>query len=121
MHLTADEVYVNPQEDDYPADVGFRDNAANYVVVLSRFSPLEPDTGKINVLVLDQVNTDTAELTVELTRSQCVVRIGETAAKRLLGIDEYKIDFQVDEATFGEMQAVLRMLFDGLPGLTISA
>jgi hypothetical protein len=112
-------VYVDPQEDDYPANVGFRDNSANYVVIISRFSPMSPDTGKINILVRDQIHADTANLAVELTRSQCTVRLDDETAAKLLGIHEYVIDFTVDEPTFEAMQTILTTLFQGLPGLTV--
>ena len=118
MHLNADEVFVEPQEDDYPASVGFRDSAANYVVVLSRFSDLEPDTGQIEIVVLDQVCTKSANVKVELSRSTCTVRLDEETAARLLGVSEYMIDLSVDEPTLKLMRKVPSTLFQGLPGLT---
>ena len=119
MHLSADKVYASPREDDYPNCVGFRDTAADYCVILSRFSDLEPDQATINVLVRDQIHTETANLVVELKRGQCRVRLDEKAASELLGVAEYRIDFQTDEKTYQQMVGLLRTIFQGLPGLTV--
>lgn len=120
MHLSADKVYASPREDDYPNCVGFRDAAADYCVVLSRFSDMEPDQTTINVLVRDQIHTETANLAVEMKRGQCRVCLDEKAASELLGVAEYTIDFQTDETTYREMIGLLRTIFQGLPGLTVS-
>lgn len=119
MHLTADEVYVCPKEDDYPVTVGFRDNKADYCVILSRFSDLEPDTGTVNVLVRDQIHTETENLNVELRRTQCRVQLDEETASKLLNTSEYIIDFQTDDETFRSMTELLQTLFDGLEGLKL--
>ncbi len=119
MHLSADEVYVEPKEDDYPFTVGFRDNAADYCLVLTRFSDMEPDDGTISVMVRDQIHARSTNLAVDLTRSQCRVRLDEETAKQLLGVHEYIVDFQVDESAYGQIVEFLKTIFQGLPGLTI--
>jgi hypothetical protein len=120
MHLSADKVYADPREDDYPNIVGFHDSSADWCLTLSRFSDLEPDDGTIEVVVRDQINASTANLIVDLTRSQCRVRLDEITAAHLLGIREYIVDFQVDDATYKSMVDLLRIIFEGLPGLTVA-
>jgi hypothetical protein len=119
MQLSADRVYAEPKNDDYPYMFGFRDSAADYVLILSRFSDLEPDEGLIELIVRDQMCTHTDTLTVYLARSRCIVRLDERTAERMLGISEYHVTFQVDAETYRRMSEVLRVIFDGLPGLTI--
>ena len=119
MHLSADTIYVDPREDDYPNSVGFRDTEADYCVVLSRFSDMTPDQGTINVLVGDQVHTETANLAVELRRSQCRVRLDENAASELLGVREYTIDFRADDETYRKLVALLKVIFSDLSGLNV--
>src|SRR5262245_12058357 len=111
MHLSADVVYAEPREDDYPNSVGFRDTAADYCVILSRFSDLSPDKGMINVMVRDQIHTDTAKVALELSRSQRCLRLDEKAASELLGVRDYTIDFQADEATYRKVVALLKVIF----------
>ncbi|MFL5382345.1 MAG: hypothetical protein ACJ8GN_07550 [Longimicrobiaceae bacterium] len=119
MELAADEVFAEPAEDDYPFTFGFRDNTADYVLFLSRFSDLEPDEGQIEVVVRDQVCAWTASLEVRLGRSRCQVRLDEPTASRLLGVREYMVDFRADDQTYGQMVEVLRVIFQGLPGLAV--
>ena len=118
MHLSADVVYADPREDDYPNVVGFCDTTADYCVILSRFSDMTPDKGTINVMVRDQIHTETANLAIELGRSQCRLRLDQKAAAELLGVDEYTIDFEVDDAKYGQVAELLTVIFQGLPGLT---
>lgn len=119
MQLVADEVFAEPAEDDYPYTFGFRDRTADYVLFLSRFSDLEPDEGQVDVIVGDQVCGRTADLAVRLGRSRCRVSLGERSAARLLGVREYVVDFRADDRTYGQMVEVIRVIFRGLPGLTI--
>jgi len=120
MHLSADVVYADPQEDDYPNVVGFRDNTADYCVILSRFSDMSPDNGTINVMVRDQIHTETADVAIEFGRSRCRLWLDQKAAAELLGVDEYTIDFEVDDATYGQVSELLTVIFQGLPGLTVT-
>jgi hypothetical protein len=120
MHLSADQVYAFPKEDDYPVTVGFRDSAADYCLVLSRFSDLEPDDGTVSVLVRDQIHAQTASLDVHLQRSQCRVRLDEPTALKLLGVREYVVEFETDETTYELLVQLLRIIFQGIPGLTIA-
>jgi hypothetical protein len=119
MHLSADVVYAEPREDDYPNSVGFRDTAADYWVILSRFSDMSPDRGTINVMVSDQIHTETANVALELSRSQCRLRLDEKAASELLGVCDYTIDFQADDSTYRRVVELLRVIFQGLPGLSV--
>jgi hypothetical protein len=120
MYLFADEIYADFREDDYPNSVGFRDNRADYCLILSRFSDMEPDDGTVEVLVRDQIHTKTATLVVELKRSEFRIRLDEDAASKLLGVGQYTVDFKTDDQTFRRMVHLLRVIFEGLPGLTIS-
>ena len=120
MHLIADEAYVEPKEDDYPHIVGFRDNSADYCVILTRFSDLTPDNGTIEVIVRDQINTETANVTVEVARSHCRIAFDEQTASELRGVSEYSIDFCIEDYTYTKMVEILRAIFDGLPGLTVN-
>jgi hypothetical protein len=120
MHLTADVVYAEPRADDYPNTVGFHDTTADYCVILSRFSDLSPDSGTINVMVRDQIHTETSTVALELSRSQCKLRLDEKAASDLLGVRDYAIDFQADEATYHNIVQLLRVIFDGLTGLKVT-
>src|SRR6185312_6129068 len=99
MHLIADDVYTQPREDDYPDTVGFRGSNADYCVILSRFSDLEPDTGMIEVVVRDQVCTRTAILVVRLSRSTCSIFLDIPTATKLLDVAEYTIAFSVCDDT----------------------
>jgi hypothetical protein len=119
MHLSADVIHADPREDDYPNIVGFRDNTADYCVILSRFSDLSPDTGTINIMVVDQIHTETANIALEMTRSQCRLRLDAKTACELVGVRDYTIDFQADDATYRKMIELLRVIFEGLPGLTV--
>jgi len=119
MHLSADKVYAEPREDDGPNMVGFRDRKADYCVIFSRFSDMEQDVGTINVLVRDQIHRETDNLIVELQRTHCHVRLDEKTASELLGIRDYTIDFEADEDTYRKMIDLLRVIFEGLPGLSI--
>jgi hypothetical protein len=118
MRLTADQIYACPKEDDYPASVGFRDGTADFNIVLSRFSDLEPDDGTVEVLVGDQAHARTANLAVRLDRGRCRIVLDQPTAERLLGDREYVVDFQADEATYARMVQLLGTIFQGLPGLT---
>jgi hypothetical protein len=119
MHLSADQVFAEPKADDYPITVGFRDTAADYCVILSRFSDLEPDRGTIEVLVRDQVHAETANLLVSVSPNQCHVTLDEPTAATLLGVREYIIDYQVNSETYSSMLSLLHAIFDGLPGLSV--
>lgn len=119
MRLSADEVYACPREDDSPVTVGFRDRAADFCLVFSRFSDLEPDDGTVEVLIRDQLHARTDTLTVQLSRSQCFVTLDEPTAAKLLGIGEYVVDFRVGEAEYQLVVQLLRIIFQGLRGLTI--
>jgi hypothetical protein len=119
MHLAVDEVFAERQENDQPFTFGFRDKAADYCLFLSRFSNLATDEGLVEVVVRDQVCARTAALMVALSRSRCRVQLDEPTAARLLGIREYVVDFQADDRTFGQMTEVLRVIFQGLPGLRL--
>jgi len=120
MHLSADIVYAEPREDDYPNSVGFRDTTVDYCVVLSRFSDVSPDRGTINVMVRDQIHTEAANVALDLSRSQCRLRLDEKAASELLGVREYTIDFQADDATCRRAVELLGVIFEGLPGLAMA-
>jgi hypothetical protein len=119
MDLSADVVYAEPWEDDYPNSVGFRDTSADYCVILSRFSDMSPDRGTINVMVGDQIHTETANVALELSRSQCRLRLDEKAASELLGVRDYTIDFQADDETYRKIVELLTVIFEGLPGLNV--
>ncbi|MCE9544663.1 MAG: hypothetical protein K8T25_03975 [Planctomycetia bacterium] len=112
MHLSADVVYAEPREDDYPNSVGFRDTAAGYCVIFSRFSDITPDRGTINVMVRDQIHAETATVTLELSRLRCHVRLDKKAASELLGVREYAIDFRTDDTTYREIVTLLRVIFE---------
>ena len=73
----------------------------------------------IDVMVRDQIWTPTANLVVHLDRSRCRVVLDEATAAELLGVREYVVDFQADDRTYAEMVEVLRVIFQGLPGLMI--
>ena len=119
MHLVADQVFAEPAEDDSPYTFGFRDTAADYVLLLSRFSDVEPDDGQVELVVRDQVWARTAALAVWVGRSRCRVSLDEATAVQLLGVREYEVDFQADDRTYRQMVEVVRVIFQGLPGLTV--
>jgi hypothetical protein len=119
MNLSADDIYADPRESDYPNVVGFRDTTADYCVILSRFSDVSPDRGTINVMVRDQIHTETANVALELSRSRCHLRLDDKAASELLGVRDYTIDFQADDATYRKVVELLKVIFEGLPGLSI--
>jgi hypothetical protein len=119
MHLDADELYSEPKEDDYPFIVGFQDDTADWCLIFTRFSDLTPDRGTINVMVRDQTHTETANLRLVLYRSQCHVRLDQETASKLLGIDEYVVDFVADAETYRLLVQRQRAIFEGLAGLTI--
>jgi hypothetical protein len=121
MHLSADTVYAVSQEGEFPNTVGFQDTEADYCVSLARFSDLTPDRGTIDLVVCDQIHVETANLRLELSRSRCVLRLDQEAAAKLSGIDEYTIDCQADDETYEKVTELLRVIFTGLPGLTIVA
>lgn len=121
MHLHADEIYADPREPDYPDMVGFHDHVADWCLIFCRFSDLEPDDGRIQVVVRDQIHARTANLRIELNRSQCHVLLDEATASELLGIHEYVVDFEADEQMYRLMADLFWTIFEGLPGPTITS
>ena len=119
MHLVADEVFAEPAEDDSPDTLGFRDRTANYVLFLSRLSDLEPDAGRVEVVVGDQACARAAALVVRLGRPRCRVSLDGPTAAGLLGVGEYVVDFRADNGAYARMVDGLRVIFRGLPGLTV--
>lgn len=119
MHLSADTIYAEEREDDYPYSVGFRDDSADYCVIFSRFSDMTPDKGTINVLVRDQIHTETAALLVKLSRNCCHIQLDKDTAAELLNVREYIIKFDADDNLYERIVQLFHTIFQGLPGLTI--
>ncbi len=119
MNLSADEICLIPKDDEYLESVGFRDNSADFCVVLSRFADCAQDDGKIEVVVRDQISTSTDNLRVSLERKRIHIQFDEMTSAKLLGIKEFNIRFDAEPDKFEQIQALLQRLFRGLNGLIV--
>ena len=67
----------------------------------------------VEVMVVDQVNHETREVAVELSREQLRLTLSAAAAAQLDGITEYNIPLAVTDRELRELDAALSVIFEG--------
>jgi hypothetical protein len=80
-----------------------------YCLSLARF----PGDELIEVMVIDQVNHKTRELTVELSRRELRVSLSPGAAAYLDGNTEYTVPLKAADEELRELDAALSVIFEG--------
>jgi hypothetical protein len=82
---------------------------SGYCLSLARF----PNDELVEVMVVDQVNHKTREVSVELTPEQLRVTLSLTAAASLDGITEYLVPLAGTIEELRELDAALNVIFAG--------
>ena len=116
MHLNAT-FFASPFDDHYQMALLYCiDKEQNYCFSLSRFS----DEDKIEVMVLDQVNSKVDDLSVKLRGSMLSVSIDESLAAQLDGHRTYSINLiGADGVKAEDLRDALHKIFEGKHGLGI--
>jgi hypothetical protein len=84
-----------------------------YCLSVSRY----PQDELIEVMVYDQLNHKTCEVSVELSMNQLVLGISPAAAAHLHGITEYTVQFAISDDDLHDLDAALSVIFaDGNRG-----
>jgi hypothetical protein len=74
----------------------------------------EPGEPLIEVMVADQTNCQTEDVTAELHRDQLVVRVPPSVAEYLEGHAEFFIQFEMTKEDFPNLDAVQTQIFSGV-------
>ncbi len=82
---------------------------SGYCLSLARF----PMDELVEVMVVDQVNHKTREVSVELCREQLRLRLSSSAAAKLDGITEYIVPLAATEEELQDLHAALSVIFAG--------
>ena len=82
---------------------------SGYCLSLARFLHDE----LVEVMVVDQRNHKTRDVTVKLSRRQLRVNLSAAAAAALDGITEYMVPLEVTENEFRDLDAALSVIFEG--------
>jgi hypothetical protein len=82
---------------------------SGYCLSVARF----PDDELVEVMVIDQVNYKTREVSVELSRDELRLRLSPAAAAHLDGITEYVVPLAATETELRELDAALSVIFAG--------
>lgn len=99
---------VGSREDDELAYVYCVDESG-YCLSLARF----PDDELVEVMVVDQANHKTCELTVELSSDELRVQLSLAVADALDGVTEYVVPLAATDEELRELDAALTVLFSG--------
>ena len=91
------------------------DKTKQYCFSLSRF----PDSDLIEIMVRDQINIKTNDLSVTLTGRQLVALLEKHLADRLDGHCEYVVSLDVPDDALPNLLASVGKIFEGKQGLTI--
>ena len=119
MEITADKTYVNLIDDgDYPVNVYFYDEALDYCFSLCRHNYPDVDNGEINIMLLDQIHTDTKNLTVNLDHTKLVAEWPAEIAAQLLNVDRMIVNFSGGLKEIEDVRKALADMFRDLPGLS---
>lgn len=109
-------VSASPYDADYDmAYLYCSDKQSDYCFSLSRF----PHEDSIEIMVLDQINTHVADLTVRLTGSCLDVRIPVDVAARLDNIEKYVIHLDISQDERLTIVETLEKIFEGKSGFSI--
>ncbi|MGA4531731.1 hypothetical protein ACPA1H_15410 [Ectopseudomonas chengduensis] len=115
MKLSA-AISASPYDADYDmALMHCFDSVQNYCFSLTR----APNSDEIEVMVVDQVNHKTDDLTLQLHRNHLKAIINSALAKLLDGHEEYVIEFTANEQEHENLQRSLEKIFEGKKGLSI--
>ena len=93
------------------------DSVQNYCFSLTR----APSSSEIEIMVVDQINRKTEELTVQLNRNNIKVTINPALAKQLDRHEKYTVEFVATEQEFKNIQHSLEKIFEGKSGLSVNA
>lgn len=72
-----------------------------------------PNDELVEVMVIDQVNHKTRDLSVELSSNELRLRLSAAAAAKLDGITEYIVPLTATEKELQELDAALAVIFAG--------
>jgi hypothetical protein len=72
-----------------------------------------PGDESVEVMVVDQVNHRTREVSVEFSRNELRLRLSPAAAANLDGITEYIVPLAATEDELQELDAALSVIFEG--------
>lgn len=75
-----------------------------------------PSENLVEVMVVDQLNHKTREVTVELSRQELRLRLSAEAAARLDGITEYLVPLAATDTEWRQLDAALTVIFAGADG-----
>ena len=119
MKLIASQIWAEVDEEDEPfARVYVRDAEANYIFSLSRHMDDDSDNGKIEIMVLDQINGQSADVAAQLYSNRLDVQIPEALARKLDCPSSFEITFHADKELQKQIATTLRIIFCDLHGFT---
>jgi len=84
-------------------------DTSGYCLSFARFL----DDELVEVMVVDQINYKTREISVELARNELRVTLSPAAAAQLDDITEYIVPLSLPEKEFHELDAALTVIFEG--------